>query len=323
MNPAAQVYGLGDELKTVFDAVVASAGKVFWLDPTNGNDGNDGQSPDKAFKSLASAYAAMTSGANDVLYLIGNGGSAYLSSAFTWAKSYCHLVGVAAPVGVSGRARIAQLGTATGVGTMVTVSGSGNVFKNIQFFQGVNDATSNVCVSVTGQRNYFDTVHFAGIGHATMDDAGAASLKVDGGAENVFKNCFIGLDTIARGANSTELWFDGGATRNRFEDCTVYAYISNAGHALVTVEDGTAIDRFCIFTRCKFLTDSTNQSISGTEVFKIKTAIVQGKIILDDSWMLTDGASATGEWDSNNRGIIWNNRQAPAGAGVGGVCTKQ
>ena len=151
-----------------------------------------------------------------------------------------------------------------------------------------------------------------------MSASGAASLKIDGGAENTFENCVIGLDTIARDADATEILFDGAATRNIFKDCIIKSYISAAGFASVTIADATGIDRTQIFEKCLFITDSENQAVEQTEVFSIP-AMVQGKIVLKDCSYLSDGESVV--LDANARGIIWNNTPAAAAAGVGGLMT--
>ena len=155
-----------------------------------------------------------------------------------------------------------------------------------------------------------------------MDTTGAACLKIAGGTENMFKGCYIGLDTISRGANSTELWFTANATRNIFQDCQIYGYVSSASHALVTV-DALGIDRFCKFDNCLFLTDSVNQTITCTSIFSLP-AMTQGKVLLTNRCRLvTDGASGSGAWDSNARGLIWSDAVAPAATAGGGISTKR
>jgi hypothetical protein len=42
-----------------------------------------------------------------------------------------------------------------------------------------------------------------------MSAAGAASLELEGGSENVFRRCVIGVDTIARDADVAEIRFLG------------------------------------------------------------------------------------------------------------------
>jgi hypothetical protein len=290
------------------------------------SDSNDGSKITAPVKTLARAYALADGGDGDVIYLLSYGNSAAditddLSATFTWAKNAVHLVGLCAPTAVSQRARLNQLSTATGVSPLLNVTGNNCVFANFQIFQGVADATSLVNVQVTGQRNVFENVHFAGVGNATMSAAGSADVKIAAGAENVFKNCVFGVDTATRDADATNLWFDTAATRNHFEDCLFQGFISAAGYANVTIEDSTGIDRWQRFKRCIFLTESANDATQQTTVFNFKAALTQGYVLLEDSYAGTSGGTA--EWDSNNRGRIFNNAVASATSAAGGVLTRQ
>ncbi len=301
-------------------------GKNFFVKPGTGSDGNSGLDPDHALATLSKAHTLATANQNDTVYLFAQSNTAsattdYQSSTLTWSKDLVHLIGVGAPSAVSQRSRIAALSTASAISPLVDVTADGCVFANLQVFHGQADATALLNVRVTGTRNYFHNVHFAGIGDATQSAAGAASLAIIGGAENVFKHCVIGLDTTARDADATEILFDTAATRNLFEDCFITSYISAAGFASVTVADSTGIDRWQIFKNCLFTTDSTNQAVTQTQVFSIP-AIVQGKIVLMNSYYLTDGASGSGVWDNTGRGIIFNNSVAAAASGAGGEMTK-
>jgi len=118
-------------------------GDHYWLDPTNGSDGNSGTAPDDAFATLPTAYAALTANQHDVLHYISGTSSISLSAAFTWAKSYTHFIGHGSRPGGSPRARIFQTSTATGLSPLFTVSASGCVFDNLLVFQGVDDATGD------------------------------------------------------------------------------------------------------------------------------------------------------------------------------------
>lgn len=159
------------------------------------------------------------------------------------------------------------------------------------------------------------------MGDATQLAAGGASLKIDAGSENLFKDCVIGLDTIARSATPKgELWFDSAATRNTFDGCLFTTYLSAAGFPTVVVEDGTAIDRTTIFKDCLFSAKSTNKAITQTTVFSIPV-ISQGAIILQNSFAYSDGGAT--DWDSSNRGIIWTNNVAAAASAAGGIMTNQ
>jgi hypothetical protein len=225
---------------------------------------------------------------------------------------------------VAQRARIFQTSTATGLSPLINITATGCSFRNLYVYQGVNDATSLINVQVTGGRNYFENVHFAGIGNNTMDAAGACSLKLNGADECLFKHCSIGLDTVARGsAANSEILFDTAATRNTFEDCMIYAYIEHAtNHPLVKLADTTSADRYIIFKSCLFNHFSVNGAVTPTTVFSIPASHQTCAIILQDCTAVSGTSSAT-DWDSNDRGHIWNNTPAAAAGAAGGLGTNQ
>lgn len=297
-------------------------GNYFFVNPKTGADGNAGQA-DSPMQSLTAALGRCTAGNNDVVFLVSASNTAadttsYQSVTLDWNKDLTHLVGICAPTQFSQRSRIAQLSTATGVNPLVKVSANSCYIANISIFQGVADATSLVACEVTGQRNSFQNVTIAGVGNATQVAANSASLKLTAAQENVFNNCLIGQDTIAVNASPTGLWCITGATRNTFNGCVFDAFLSNAGFATVTI--GTnGIDRTLLFNGCQFWAKSANKSITQTSVFSIP-AISQGAIVLNNSMFFTDGGTG-GVWDSNSRGIIWNNTAAAAASGAGGECT--
>jgi len=304
--------------------IKSSKYKEYFLDPTDGKDTNKGKTPTSAFKTLTAAKAVMVDG--DHLTLIGLADAINLSANMDWNLNGCVFDGYCAPLFTGKRARIQQLSSATTM-NLFTVSGYGNIFRNLRFFHGVADATSLVCMTVTGQRNLFVNCEISGIGDAAMNVANAASLVIDGGSENAFIYCYIGLDTIGRGANPNEIVFKNAATRNLFDCCHIVAYLNSGAtaYSLVKILTGTGIDRWQKFRNCLFQTDSENQTVTMASAFSIPSGIVQGKIILEgaDTMLLTDGSTGSGAWDSNSRGIIWNNTPAPAATALGGISTKK
>jgi hypothetical protein len=304
--------------------------RVYFVAPyrttSNGaSDGNDGKTPRRALKTLAKALSLCREGKNDTIIWIPSGEAAAdtsddQSASLVWNKDMVHLIGLSRNK-YGQRCRITQTSGATSVTPLLDITAAGCVFANFQAFLG-GDVTNLVAVRNAGNYNYFENVHFAGMG--SSDIAGAASatsLKIDGGTEGVFKNCIIGLDTIARDGDSKgELWFDGGASRYWFEDCLFTTYLS-ADNQTVTVEDGTAIDRTIMFKNCQFFAKSTNKATAQTTVFSIPAGISQGAILLVDSYAASDGGAV--DWDSANRGIIWNNSVAAAADAAGGIMTGQ
>ena len=305
--------------------------RVYFVAPyratANGaSDNNSGLSPKRALKTVFGtngAFSKCRDNKNDVIVMIPSGASATettedIEETAVWNKDLVHLIGLSKNK-YGQRCRFNNAGTA--VTPMIQITGSGCVFANFQAFCG-GDSGNLVNVENTGNYNVFENVHFAGMGNATAaDTAGATSLKVNGGTECVWRNCIIGLDTIERDGDSNgELWFDGGASRMWFEDCLFTTYLS-ADNQTVTVEDGTAIDRTIVFKNCAFFAKSTNKATAQTTVFSIPAGISQGAIILWNSFAGSDGGAV--DWDSANRGIIWNNSPDATAAAAGGIFTAQ
>ena len=319
-NPTNLRLQVGSKLKTALDYILG-IGKRYYLDPSNGNDGNNGLSPESAFKTLSYAYSKLTANQHDTLYYISGPSSISLSAQFSWAKNYTHFVGIGAPSFTAQRARIFQAATATGLSPLINFTATGCIWSNIYVFQGVNDATSKLLMTMSGGRNYFDNVHLFGIGNATQSVAGSADLKLDGAEECRFVDCQFGGDTITRDANPNNILFDSAVSRILFERCKFPAYISAAGYSQIKVNDGTAIDRSIEFIKCRFTANSLNRGVTQTSVMNLPAGIVQGMILLEDTFAMSDGGAV--DWDSNNRGLIWNNSVAAAASAAGGIMTNQ
>jgi hypothetical protein len=227
--------------------------QVYLVDPSRGTTGGDG-SIDNPIVGIEEAEDKCVANRHDtVLYLAGSSGDT-LAAQLTWDKNYTHLIGLTAPTNIAQRARIFYAAALTTT-PMLNITASGCIFANIYIFHGVASTASLVCTQVTGGRNYFRNVHFAGIGHATGqgDVAGARSLLLAGAEECLFEGCSIGLDTIARSAANAEIEFTTQARRITFKDCMIYSYADAATHLMVKAASNGNIDRWIRFKDCTFL----------------------------------------------------------------------
>lgn len=247
-----------------------TVGQVLYLDPANGYDNSaEPNNPDKRYKTLSAAYAAAVTGKNDVILLVGDGGTtatARVDAAFTWAKSATHLIGLTAPSRFSPRARIAPTGATTAFANFLTVSGSGCLFQNFSVWHGFNTGTTSaIALTISGSRNVFQGVHIAGMGDAaSAGNAGSRHVKITGG-ENHFDHCVIGQDTVARGAANASLELASGAARNTFENC-LFPFQTSAATVLgVKTAAAAALDRWTYFLNCSFENGilSTSTTMSG------------------------------------------------------------
>lgn len=273
--------------------------KIKFVHTATGSDTNDGDTPTSAYASIEAGEDALVANRHDTLVYLSSPTPNNLSAALTWDKSYTHLIGVAAPTAVANRSRIAFETGTTDASPLITISASGCIFKNFYVFHGIASATNLINVYVTGGRNYFENIHFAGGGHATQAVDGGASLMLDTTdcEENLFRHCTIGVDTIAAATGMAGMRLDGGCHRNIFEDCNFTMYAGNAGAIFVEVVDATGIDRYTIFKRCFF----TNTSATAmTEAFAIP-AMGAPRIL----YLIDCALHGAADWDSNTRGNMF------------------
>ncbi len=284
------------------DMLGLAGGDVFFLDPANGNDSNTGKTPAEAFKTLPIAYAALTDNHNDVLVYIAGTGSISLSVAFEWAKNYTHFLGVCSPTRVGQRARIFQAAGAVNLSPLFLISGSGCVFSNLYIFQGVADTGSLIDVEVTGFRNYFKNVHFAGGGHTTQAIDGGVSLCIAGGRENVFEDCTMGVDTVVAGAGVAAMNYaaTGGAARNFFKNCNFTLHAGAAGCMFIELLGNAGLDRYQIFEKCRFINLAAQQMTSAIVV--AAGFDKNNKRLLMDADCSMIGAP---DWETGDTGVVY------------------
>ena len=283
-KPAYLVGQFGTPIWGVSGSPLPFTGNYFWVDETNGSDGNTG-GPSDAFKTLTQALANCTANNNDVVFMTG---SVHVTATVAWNKSKTHLIGISPP-SQNSRARIAIANTAstTAVTPLVNVTGAGCFFQNIECFNGVNANSAQVAWLEAGGQNYYQNCNFIGTGHLTAAaHAGnrALSLASD---ENLFKECTIGGDTVLR-ATGTNAEMDTivnpvsglGAARNVFRDCVFQAWVSNTADLHVLVAAGT-IDRYLLFHRCTFLNAINSTGATMAVGFTVNAA-AGGSVLLQE-----------------------------------------
>lgn len=314
--------------QAIAQAGFGTTGKIYYCDPVNGLDTNNGQlaatvpgTSQGPVQTLLAGYNLLRSGFNDVLVLIGNGqasGSARITS-FTWSKNAAHLMGVCAPSAVSQRARIANPTTAGLVITanFFTVSGNGCLFANLSWFQGAGAGQTGIaaaiCMTITGSRNAFINCDFEGMGDTTASaDAGSRNILISGGGqENFFKHCNIGLDTVQRTNANASVEIAGGGPRNIFEDCTFLFDSSDGLQYALLGANAAALDRWIGFKGCNFINSVGSGSTAIAQLFHLVAAV--GGIAYLDANCGWAGVTAVG--DATTKGLTY----AAGGTATNGV----
>lgn len=288
-------------------------GNWYFVDAVRGSDGNTGGAGDP-LQTITRAYALCTEGNNDVVVLVSapttaapTTGTFRLSAQLDWAKSATHMVGMTAPTMIGQRARISTAtGATTNIADLFKVSAQGCYFANFSIFQGVGQAsTDEQLCQITGQRNAFYNVGFQGMGSANgAGRAGSYVIYLNGGSENTFVGCQIGVDTQSRSAANASVKLRSAATRNIFQDCLFPVYATATSPLVVDAAASGSIDRFAWFKNCLI----TNFGTSAL-------AAVVGYHASQGGFVLMDNCSAAGctDWTAADTSTVKISGPVPNG----------
>lgn len=157
-----------------------------------------------------------------------------------------------------------RIGMSTTFTPMITVSGYGNLFKDLYTMHGTA-AGDYVGWKIDGARNAFHGVHFGGP-IAALQGGHASYVGIDiNGSENHFKGCVIGTDTIGRDEASPNVSLAPG-TLTIFEDCLFLANLTDGDPVFFSVEN-TSGYTWAIFKNCMFHAFNSNYATPMTKAF--------------------------------------------------------
>jgi len=253
--------GLGNALETIAEvgSLPAIRGQWYFVNPTGGADTADGRTIDTAVANIKAAYDKASDGDGIALLSYGATSAAttsYQYQSLLWAKNGITVFGVAAPVSMFGRARIANktlvtTATLTAVADTSISRATGSFVTDgwkvgMKFITNVNAAAITVVtvsalvitvtgtltvgehtsmtsvnanlITVSGSNNRFYNVH--------MFNGGTNALEIGGldvtGLRNYFENCHIvGGAGAATTANNYSLKLDTTAEENTFRSCSI------------------------------------------------------------------------------------------------------
>ena len=259
--------------------LLMAGGKWYFCDPTHGTSGGDALTPETANSSLLVCYNKTRSGYNDGVFFIGGATAYNPAAAFTWSNTYCHLIGITPVAGLGSRCRIVNTTANDLAQPFFTLSGTGCRFYGIKFSDEKDADADSGALLVSG--NYCKLVgcQVSGMaGAASAARAGSYSMKVTGGEVQV-EDCYIGLDTVARTAASSELIVAG--VRFRAKDTTIATQAAAAAaNFLVKIDNSAADLRDVVFSgECRFSSYNPNWAAATTNAITIPAA---GNTVLVD-----------------------------------------
>lgn len=278
--------GLGNALETIAEvgSLPAIRGQWFFVDPTSGSNGSDGRSIDTAFADLYYAEDKVADGDGIALLSYGATSAAttsYCYQPITWDKNGITVVGVAAPVAMGGRARVANK-TLTTTATLTAVANTSiaraaGSFITDGWVAGMKFITNVDAAAITVVTVSALTITVSGtltVGTHTSMTSVMASLITVSGANNRFYNVHF----YNGGTNALEI---GGVIvsgeRNYFEKCHM---VGGAGAATSASNNSlTLTGSECTFKDCTIGTNSFAQGNNAAADIVLSGAIKRNKFI--------------------------------------------
>lgn len=151
---------------------------------------------------------------------------------------------------------------------LIDVQASNCSFSNFSIGNWLTSAIDLGCVKITGNRNYFNNVHFVGAGHATPGAVATASdVELNGCQEITFDNCTFGTDSVLKAAANGEVIVDGTCWRIRFNGCDFISYSETAGKVSVKSVDNASFSGIMAFRSCQFINWNPNGLSAIDDVF--------------------------------------------------------
>lgn len=229
-------------------------GTYYFVDPTNGSDGNPGTSPDMALATIEEAYDLAVSG--DTIVLSTNA-THNLTAGLTVSKSRINFIGADFFGRQVQQGAKVQLGGALTDAFVIKVTGVRNSFNNIKFIQGSTAATALNVLQEGGEGSLYNNCSFV-FGVASNLDLTTASEVLAGSDSATYNNCVFGADTLLTSAARTVFLIDQVTSSQEFKSniltrCKFIISSSEAGAQFVSMAANGDVLFTNLFEDCTFM----------------------------------------------------------------------
>jgi hypothetical protein len=264
------------------DTIALAGGRIFYVDPVSGADGNSGRDPDAALLTIQAAHDVTTTAKNDIIVLIAAATANEPAATIAWDHTYTHMVGACAPMLMGQRARI--VGTAAlDLSPVVTITGRGCYFANIKFSNDKDADTAGGCVyiSTSAAANCsFKNCSFDITSATALARTDTYSLRIVGASECYFDTCSFGSSSSDAAGAGYNVSIEEGAMRTVFKDCYFQTRAtSSTSRVMVRFVTSTTAINYTLFDNCTFINTSTNHLVTMTDCFSVTGNATYGIVV--------------------------------------------
>jgi hypothetical protein len=234
--------------------IPATYGKVYFVNPDTGNDGNSGLDMQHPLATIAAAYDLVTTNNDDVIVL--SGYSAHpVTELLAVSKNRVHFVGLGLPSRASLQGTRITMAAGISAQCLMRNTGVRNSFTNIKFVMSSAETAVKYCVEEGGEGTLYSgcAIHV----NAKLDDTATSDMLLSGDS-CTFTNCTFGNDNLTTSAARAVVLVDGvtgGAASMKncyFEDCIFQIASSEANALLFKVADTAAVTFGNVLKNCVF-----------------------------------------------------------------------
>lgn len=296
------------------------SGTIYFVDATNGVDGNSGTDPSEALKTIEAAYALAVSG--DTIALSTNA-THNLTTGLDVTKSRINFIGCDFFGREVQQGAKVQLTGAIASAYVMKNTGVRNSFVNIKFIQGSTHATALTVFQDGGEGALFQNSSFV-FGVVNNLDETTAHEFLAGSDSATFINCTFGSDTLLTSAARSVFHIDQVTSGQEFksnilENCNFLISSSSSTATFVRLDAVGDILFTNIFKNCTFA--ASVDSAGGAaiaEVSQTGTGTVKGTLlyVYPAAFNCTDFATATSGRNANTQIISLTPTAASAGIAV-------
>lgn len=234
------------------------------------------------YRTLAAAYDAATSNANDVILLSAHSTHA-VSAGIAWTKNRIHVIGMDGGDRLVQQGAKVELSGAVDSAYVIKVTGVRNSFRNIKFIQASTHANALHVIEEGGEGNLYKNCTFT-FGVVNNLDLTTATEALLGSDSATYDSCLFGTETLLTSAARTVVTLDQVTTSQEFKsnimkDCIFMISSSDNGAVLLKPAANTDVLFTNLFKNCIFMASVDSAGGAAiTNAVQSVTSLVKGTL---------------------------------------------